>query len=110
MKEAGNRVADRVGIWNMHEFSWNSHLCFSLCRFFPVTFSRFRFWGRCMNEAEADSNMPKKCPQCGATLPEGALAGLCPACLLKQGAEAETSTQSEAEKFQPPSVEEVAKL
>src|SRR6266487_4722615 len=63
-----------------------------------------------MNEAEADSSMPKKCPQCGATLPEGALAGLCPACLLKQGAEAETSTQSEAEKFQPPSVEEVAKL
>src|SRR6266513_2668167 len=63
-----------------------------------------------MNEAEADPNMPKKCPQCGATLPEGALAGLCPACLLKQGAEAETSTQSEAEKFQPPSVEEVAKL
>ena len=63
-----------------------------------------------MNEAEADPNMPKKCPQCGATLPEGALAGLCPACLLKQGAEAETSTQSETEKFQPPSVEEVAKL
>src|ERR1043166_6298815 len=63
-----------------------------------------------MNEAEADSNMPKKCPQCGATLPEGALAGLCPACLLKQGAEAETSTQSEGEKFQPPGVEEVAKL
>src|SRR5216110_1833763 len=63
-----------------------------------------------MNEAEADSSMPKKCPQCGATLPEGALAGLCPACLLKQGAEAETSTQSEAEKFQPPGVGEVAKL
>src|SRR6266513_421170 len=63
-----------------------------------------------MNEAEADSNMPKKCPQCGATLPEGALAGLCPACLLKQGAEAETSTRSETEKFQPPGVEEVAKL
>jgi len=54
--------------------------------------------------------MPKKCPQCGATLPEGALAGLCPACLLKQGAEAETSIQSETEKFQPPGVEEVAKL
>src|SRR6266576_1904046 len=63
-----------------------------------------------MNEAEAYPNMPKKCPQCGATLPEGALAGLCPACLLKQGAEADTSTQSEAERFQPPSVEEVAKL
>ena len=33
-----------------------------------------------------------KCPQCGSTLPAGALAGLCPACLLKQGA-AETATQ-----------------
>jgi len=63
-----------------------------------------------MNEPEADPNMPKKCPQCGATLPEGGLAGLCPACLLKQGAEAETSFQAETEKFQPPGVEEVAKL
>src|SRR6266850_715696 len=63
-----------------------------------------------MNTPESDPNMPKKCPQCGATLPEGALAGLCPACLLKQGAEAETSTQSEPTPFQPPSVEEVAKL
>src|SRR6266571_6450144 len=63
-----------------------------------------------MNEAEADPNMPKKCPQCGTTLPKSALAGLCPACLLKQDAETETSTQSETEKFQPPTVEEVAKL
>src|SRR6266487_3360877 len=63
-----------------------------------------------MNEAEADSSMPKKCPQCGATLPEGALAGLCPACLLKQGAEAETAVPPEAAAFQPPSVEEVARL
>jgi predicted Ser/Thr protein kinase len=59
---------------------------------------------------ESDPNMPEKCPQCGATLPVGALGGLCPACLLKEGAEAETATQSETEKFQPPGLEEVAKL
>jgi serine/threonine protein kinase len=40
-----------------------------------------------MNEPAANPNMENKCPQCGATLPAGALEGLCPACLLKQGAE-----------------------
>ena len=44
-----------------------------------------------MNEPEAGQNMEKKCPQCGATLPVGALEGLCPACLLKQGATADTA-------------------
>jgi serine/threonine protein kinase len=62
-----------------------------------------------MNEAEANQNMEKKCPQCGAPLPPGALEGLCPACLLKQGA-AETATGPEAAPFQPPPVEEIAKL
>src|SRR6266446_8004298 len=62
-----------------------------------------------MNEGEANPNMEKKCPQCGASLPSGALEGLCPACLLKQGA-AETATGAETAPFQPPSVEEVAKL
>src|SRR5678815_5555226 len=62
-----------------------------------------------MNEAESNPNMPKKCPQCGATLPEGALGELCPACLLKEGAQADTSTQSETKPFEPPTVEEVAK-
>src|SRR5204863_437981 len=62
-----------------------------------------------MNESEANEKMEKKCPQCGAALPSGALEGLCPACLLKQGA-AETATGAEAVSFQPPSVEEVAKL
>ncbi len=62
-----------------------------------------------MNESEAKPNMEKKCPQCGAPLPSGALEGLCPACLLKQGA-AETATGPEGASFQPPSVEEVAKL
>src|SRR5438132_3176688 len=61
-----------------------------------------------MNEDEANPNMEKKCPQCGATLPTGALEGLCPACLLKQGTE--TGTQPEMAPFQPPSLGEVARL
>ena len=52
--------------------------------------------------------MPKKCPQCGATLPAGALEGLCPACLLQQGVSAETGPENTP--FQPPTVEEVARL
>ncbi len=35
-----------------------------------------------MNQPMPDGN---KCPQCGTPLPAGALAGLCPACLLKMG-------------------------
>jgi hypothetical protein len=54
--------------------------------------------------------MPDKCPQCGATLPAGALAGLCPACLLQQGAAPDTATRSNAKPFVPPSIEEVARL
>src|SRR5271155_5458435 len=61
-----------------------------------------------MSEAETERNMPNKCPQCGATLPPGALEGLCPACLLKQGAE--TGPPPESLPFQPPGVEEVAGL
>ncbi|HEY3856718.1 MAG TPA: protein kinase [Verrucomicrobiae bacterium] len=52
--------------------------------------------------------MPNKCPQCGATLPPGALEGLCPACLLRQGAE--TSPPPDMLPFQPPLVEELARL
>jgi|GEM_PF-3032853 len=63
-----------------------------------------------MNEPEANPNMDKKCPQCGAPLPSGVLAGLCPACLFKQGAAADTAVPPETLAFQPPSVEEVAKL
>ncbi len=63
-----------------------------------------------MNEPESDPKMENKCPQCGATLPTGALGGLCPACLLKQGAAPETSAQPEAAPFQPPSLEEIARM
>ena len=77
---------------------------------FSVTFSRICFWKVCMNNPEPAPNMEKKCPQCGAALPPGALEGLCPACLLKQGAAAETATQGETMAFEPPKLEELAKL
>src|SRR5258705_4262545 len=63
-----------------------------------------------MNTLETDPRMENKCPQCGATLPTGALGGLCPACLLKQGAAPETSAQPETAPFQPPSLEEIARM
>ena len=61
-----------------------------------------------MNETEA--NMENKCPQCGAPLPSGVLAGLCPACLMKQGAAPDTAAQAEAAQFQPPGIEEISRL
>src|ERR1022692_2734313 len=63
-----------------------------------------------MNEAGMDRTTPKKCPQCGASLPAGALAGVCPARLLQQGAAADTATRPSAKPFVPLTVEEVAKL
>jgi hypothetical protein len=53
--------------------------------------------------------MPEKWAQCGASLPAGALAGLCSACLLQQGAAADTATHADARPFVPPAVEEVAR-
>jgi predicted Ser/Thr protein kinase len=61
-----------------------------------------------MNESETDKNMPKQCPQCGAARPSGALEGLCPACLLRQGPD--TGPAPGSVPFQPPTLEEVAKL
>jgi predicted Ser/Thr protein kinase len=63
-----------------------------------------------MSEAEASQNMENKCPKCGGPLPSGVLSGLCPACLFKQGAVNDTGTQPETAPFQPPGVEEVARL
>src|SRR5437867_12913394 len=65
-----------------------------------------------MMEHEASRSMPdaRKCPQCGVVLPAGALDGLCPACLLKQGATADTETRPETIPLQPPSEDEVARL
>jgi len=65
-----------------------------------------------MNTSEANPAMQaeKHCPQCNAPLPAGVLAGLCPACLLKQGAAADTAPAPGAAPFTPPSVAELAKL
>jgi predicted Ser/Thr protein kinase len=63
-----------------------------------------------MNEAESHPNMENKCPQCGAPLPSGVLAGLCPACLFKQGAAPDTAAKSEAAQFQPPGIQEISRL
>ncbi|HEU5395938.1 MAG TPA: serine/threonine-protein kinase, partial [Verrucomicrobiae bacterium] len=49
-----------------------------------------------------------QCPQCGAPLPAGAPAGLCPACLLQAGAAADTFTEGKPAPFQPPSAAELA--
>ncbi|MES1180698.1 MAG: protein kinase, partial [Verrucomicrobiota bacterium] len=51
-----------------------------------------------------------KCPQCGTPLPGGALAGLCPACLLKMGAATDTVTDAKQSAFNPPTVAELAPL
>ncbi len=51
-----------------------------------------------------------ECPQCGTPLPTGALTGLCPACLLKLGAAADTVTDAKQTTFNPPSVAELSPL
>ncbi len=48
-----------------------------------------------------------QCPSCGKPMPAGALAGLCPACLLAQGAETDAGGGAH---FEPPPLPEVAKL
>jgi serine/threonine protein kinase len=63
-----------------------------------------------MNRSQPDPDMGNKCPQCGASLPTGALEGFCPACLLKQGAAAETAMPPGIASFQPPSVLEMARM
>jgi serine/threonine protein kinase len=65
-----------------------------------------------MDTANINSPMPEagKCPQCGTPLPSGALAGLCPACLLKMGAAADSITDAKQPPFNPPSVAELTPL
>ena len=48
-----------------------------------------------------------KCPQCGSDLPQGALAGFCPTCLLMQGAK---DSEPHAAAFTPPMPAELAPL
>jgi tetratricopeptide (TPR) repeat protein/predicted Ser/Thr protein kinase len=61
-----------------------------------------------MDTVKQESTMPARCPQCGTPLPVGALAGLCPACLLQAGAAADTVTDAKQPAFQPPTVAELA--
>ncbi len=63
-----------------------------------------------MSETQVTPSEIPKCPQCGTPLPTGALAGLCPACLLKQGAADDTVTGGSTLPFNPPSVAELAPL
>jgi serine/threonine protein kinase len=63
-----------------------------------------------MDTVKSNQPMPEgnKCPQCGRPLDSGAVAGLCPACLLQQGAAADTATDAKHPPFQPPTVAELA--
>jgi serine/threonine protein kinase/LysM repeat protein len=65
-----------------------------------------------MDTVKSNQPMPDgaKCPQCGTPLPTGALAGLCPVCLLKAGAAADTITEAKQHVFNPPSAAELAPL
>ena len=62
-----------------------------------------------MNEKSPLGNMPNKCPQCGLLLPAGALEGLCPACLLKQGA-TDSASNPPSTPVKPLTLEEVQRL
>jgi tRNA A-37 threonylcarbamoyl transferase component Bud32/TM2 domain-containing membrane protein YozV len=54
--------------------------------------------------------MPRKCPQCGGTLPPDAPEGLCPACLLQHGFATEGGVPPGHPSFVPPPISELAKL
>ena len=61
-----------------------------------------------MDTVKSESSAPGKCPQCGTPLAGNALAGLCPACLLKAGVGADTASQPNHRHFQPPTAGELA--
>lgn len=65
-----------------------------------------------MTLASTDPAMPptNSCPHCGASLAAGALAGLCPVCLLQEGALADTAVGREPHQFEPPPIAELAPL
>src|SRR5262245_29715816 len=50
------------------------------------------------------------CPRCGTAMPAGAIAGLCPACLLAQGVETDAGDAPKGPHFVPPPLEELARL
>jgi hypothetical protein len=61
---------------------------------------------KCMSTALKEA----KCPNCGSLLPKGSPEGLCPGCLLEAGAETKTAEGQAPKAFEPPPVEEIAKL
>jgi len=63
-----------------------------------------------MKETGTKDKMQGHCPQCGQSLPVQSLAGLCPACLLKQGAAHETATEPMQVPFDPPPLDQVRRL
>src|SRR5215203_3253582 len=65
-----------------------------------------------MNNPDPNSPTPDdpRCPQCGSRLGGGALGGLCPACLLQQGAADDSVTGVEGRRFEPPPVADLAPL
>ncbi len=54
--------------------------------------------------------MNPTCPDCGTPIASGALAGLCPACLLKSGAAGDSVTQGRRTPFEPPAVADLTGL
>jgi len=57
-----------------------------------------------------NANEPTNCPNCGKPLPAGILAGLCPACLMAQGAETEPAETKARGRFEPPKLAEISRL
>src|ERR1043166_8347518 len=95
----------------MRRIEWSEK--FSALNFSGNVFS-VSLLGLVMNEANAPDvpAMPKqnRCPECGVPLPANAPAGLCPACLLKQGTAEDTVTEGGVKRFTAPRVEELAPL
>lgn len=65
-----------------------------------------------MNNTQPAGSMSSTptCPACGAALPAGALGGLCPACLLREGGSHDSATEAGSPGFQAPTIEDVARL
>ncbi len=63
-----------------------------------------------MNSSDANMSKPDQCPECGTPLQSGALAGLCPACLLKHGATEDTATSAPVPPFKAPAIADLAPL
>lgn len=61
-------------------------------------------------EVDSETAEPTKgdvCPDCGQAMPSGGLSGLCPVCLLRQGAAGDTAGGAP---FTPPALEDLARL